>query len=40
MADKEKVIYRRALPEDRDSVLAIHEDVYEGADYLPALYNM
>ena len=30
---------RQALPEDKDAVLLIHDNVYEGRDYLPYYYD-
>ena len=36
----EKLLVRRAGPEDYHAVLAISEKVYDGFDYLPRLYHV
>ncbi|XP_052802981.1 histidine N-acetyltransferase-like [Mya arenaria] len=33
------VAFRLSTPEDKDAVLSIHGNVYEGRDYLPAYYD-
>ena len=35
----EKITIREATPEDKEAVLRIHDNVYEGRDYLPAYYD-
>ena len=30
---------REATPEDKEAVLDIHENVFEGSDYLPVYYD-
>ena len=35
----DKVVIRAATVDDKDDVLAIRDDVYDGHDYLPAYYE-
>ena len=35
----DKVAIRQARPEDRDAVLKINDNVFDGRDYLPAYYD-
>ena len=39
MADIKPFLVRKASPEDKDKVLGINDNVYEGEDYLPDLYD-
>jgi len=41
MADhtRDEVRVRRATPGDRDAVIDINENVYDGNDYLPTIYE-
>ena len=35
----DKVTIRRATPEDKEVVLRINNNVYDGRDYLPSFYD-
>ena len=35
----DKITFRKATAEDKDAILSIHSNVFEGRDYLPAYFD-